>query len=107
MLSVIRVRGVRARAHSRAATRGITIAKQLCAYRGRKQKLSDSEIVDVRRRIERGETKAFVAREFGFSFSRETCTSICAPKTNACRAVRFSPSLSAKASCRGRQARMI
>jgi hypothetical protein len=35
------------------------------------------------------------------------CTSICAPKANACRAVRFSPSPSAKASCRCRQARMI
>ena len=49
---------------------GIAIAKQRGAYRGRKRSLSDSEIADVRRRIERGETKAFVAREYGIS--RET-----------------------------------
>ena len=49
---------------------GIAIAKQRGAYRGRKRSLSDSEIVDVRRRIQRGETKAFVAREYGIS--RET-----------------------------------
>jgi DNA invertase Pin-like site-specific DNA recombinase len=49
---------------------GIAIAKQRGAYRGRKRSLSDSEIADVRRRIQRGETKAFVAREYGIS--RET-----------------------------------
>jgi DNA invertase Pin-like site-specific DNA recombinase len=49
---------------------GIAIAKQRGAYRGRKRSLSDSEIADVRRRIERGETKAFVAREY--DISRET-----------------------------------
>jgi DNA invertase Pin-like site-specific DNA recombinase len=49
---------------------GIAIAKQRGAYRGRKRSLSDSEIVDVRRRIQGGETKAFVAREYGIS--RET-----------------------------------
>jgi len=49
---------------------GIAIAKQRGAYRGRKRSLSDMEIADVRRRIERGETKAFVAREYGIS--RET-----------------------------------
>jgi DNA-binding phage protein len=32
--------------------------------------LSDSEVADVRRRVQRGETKAFVAREYGIS--RET-----------------------------------
>ena len=49
---------------------GIAVAKQRGAYRGRKRSLSDMEIADVRRRIERGETKAFVAREYGIS--RET-----------------------------------
>jgi DNA invertase Pin-like site-specific DNA recombinase len=49
---------------------GIAIAKQRGAYRGRKRSLSDSEIADVRRRIERGETKGFVAREY--DISRET-----------------------------------
>jgi DNA invertase Pin-like site-specific DNA recombinase len=49
---------------------GIAIAKQRGAYRGRKRSLSDSEIADVLRRVQRGETKAFVAREYGIS--RET-----------------------------------
>lgn len=49
---------------------GIAIAKQRGAYRGRKRSLSDSEIADVRHRIQHGETKAFVAREYGIS--RET-----------------------------------
>ena len=49
---------------------GIAIAKQCGAYRGRKRSLSDSEITDARRRVQRGETKAFVAREYGIS--RET-----------------------------------
>lgn len=49
---------------------GIAIAKQRGAYRGRKRSLSDTEISDVRRRVERGEKKAFVAREYGIS--RET-----------------------------------
>ena len=49
---------------------GIAIAKQRGAYRGRKRPLSDSEIADARRRVQRSETKAFVAREYGIS--RET-----------------------------------
>jgi DNA invertase Pin-like site-specific DNA recombinase len=49
---------------------GIAIAKQRGAYRGRKRSLSDSEIADALRRVQRGETKAFVAREYGIS--RET-----------------------------------
>jgi hypothetical protein len=47
-----------------------TSKARAAAYRGRKRSLSDSEIVDVRHRIRRGETKAFVAREYGIS--RET-----------------------------------
>jgi DNA invertase Pin-like site-specific DNA recombinase len=49
---------------------GIALAKQRGVYRGRKRSLSDAEIADVRRRVEGGEKKAGIAREFGIS--RET-----------------------------------
>jgi DNA invertase Pin-like site-specific DNA recombinase len=49
---------------------GIALAKQRGVYRGRKRSLSDKEIAEVRRRIDEGEKKAKIAREYGIS--RET-----------------------------------
>lgn len=49
---------------------GIALAKQRGAYRGRKRSLSDADIGFLRQRIQNGEKKAKVAREFGIS--RET-----------------------------------
>jgi len=49
---------------------GIALAKQRGAYRGRKPALSDAQVADLRRRVEDGERKAQLAREFGIS--RET-----------------------------------
>jgi DNA invertase Pin-like site-specific DNA recombinase len=49
---------------------GIALARQRGAYRGRRRALSDDQVAEVRRRIEAGESKAKVAREFGVS--RET-----------------------------------
>lgn len=49
---------------------GIALAEQHGAYRGRKKSLSDLQIADLRRRIENGNKKAQVARDFGIS--RET-----------------------------------
>jgi DNA invertase Pin-like site-specific DNA recombinase len=49
---------------------GIALAKQRGVYRGRKRSLSDKEIAEVRQRIEAGEKKAKIARDYGIS--RET-----------------------------------
>jgi DNA invertase Pin-like site-specific DNA recombinase len=49
---------------------GIALARQRGAYRGRRRALSDDQVAEMRRRIEAGESKAKVAREFGVS--RET-----------------------------------
>jgi len=49
---------------------GIALAKQRGVYRGRKRSLSDKEIAEVRRRIDAGEKKAKIARDYGIS--RET-----------------------------------
>jgi len=49
---------------------GIALAKQRGVYRGRNRSLSDREIAEVRRRIEAGEKKAQIARDYGIS--RET-----------------------------------
>ena len=49
---------------------GIALAKQRGAYRGRKRSLSDGEILLLKQRIQNGDKKAKVAREFGIS--RET-----------------------------------
>jgi DNA invertase Pin-like site-specific DNA recombinase len=49
---------------------GIALAKQRGAYRGRKPALSDTQVADLRRRVDDGERKAQLAREFGIS--RET-----------------------------------
>jgi len=49
---------------------GITLAKQRGAYRGRKKSLSAAEIADLRRRIDAGDKKAQVARDY--CISRET-----------------------------------
>ncbi|MCF6781379.1 recombinase family protein [Stutzerimonas stutzeri] len=46
---------------------GISLAKQRGVYRGRKKVLSDSQIEDLRRRVEAREPKAALAREFGIS----------------------------------------
>jgi len=48
----------------------IALAKQRGAYRGRKRSLYGKDIAEVRRRIDAGEKKAKVAREYGIS--RET-----------------------------------
>ena len=49
---------------------GIALARQRGAYRGRKKSLSDIEIAELRRRINEGDKKAQLARDFGIS--RET-----------------------------------
>lgn len=49
---------------------GIALAKQRGAYRGRKKALSDIEKMKLLDRIQRGDKKAQVARDFGIS--RET-----------------------------------
>jgi len=46
---------------------GISLAKQRGVYRGRKKVLSDSQIEELRRRVEARELKAALAREFGIS----------------------------------------
>ena len=49
---------------------GIALAKQRGVYRGRKKSLSDMDVIELRRRIDAGDKKAQVARDFGIS--RET-----------------------------------
>ena len=49
---------------------GIALAKQRGVYKGRKPSLSDSEIEEAKRRVDGGEKKAKVARDYGIS--RET-----------------------------------
>jgi len=49
---------------------GIALAKQRGAYRGRKRVLSDQDIALLKKRVESGEKKAQLARDFGIS--RET-----------------------------------
>lgn len=49
---------------------GIELAKKRGAYRGRKRSLNDEKISEMKGRIEGGEQKAKVAREYGIS--RET-----------------------------------
>ncbi len=49
---------------------GIALAKQRGVYRGRKPSLSNSEITEVQRRVDLGDKKAHIARDFGIS--RET-----------------------------------
>jgi DNA invertase Pin-like site-specific DNA recombinase len=49
---------------------GIALAKQRGVYRGRKKRLSATQIQGLRQRVQAGETKARLAREVGIS--RET-----------------------------------
>jgi DNA invertase Pin-like site-specific DNA recombinase len=49
---------------------GIALAKDRGAYRGRKKALTDDQVVELRRRVNAGESKAALARDFGVS--RET-----------------------------------
>jgi DNA invertase Pin-like site-specific DNA recombinase len=49
---------------------GIALAKQRGVYRGRKKSLTDERMVELQRRVQAGEKKARLAREFGIS--RET-----------------------------------
>lgn len=49
---------------------GITLAKKRGAYRGRRKALSPERVVELRQRVDAGEQKAKLAREFGVS--RET-----------------------------------
>ena len=49
---------------------GMALAKQRGTYRGRKRSLSNTDIIKLKSRIEAGEKKAQVARDFGIS--RET-----------------------------------
>jgi DNA invertase Pin-like site-specific DNA recombinase len=49
---------------------GIALARQRGVYRGRKQSLNSEQILELRHRIQSGEKKAQLAREFGIS--RET-----------------------------------
>jgi hypothetical protein len=46
---------------------GIALAKRRGVYRGRKKSLSASEIAEVRRRGDAGESKAQIARDHGIS----------------------------------------
>ena len=49
---------------------GIAVAKQRGAYRGRKRSLSEEQIADLRGRVNAGDKKAQIARDF--KISRET-----------------------------------
>src|SRR5579864_3517438 len=49
---------------------GIALARQKGVYKGRKPTLSDAQVADVRQRVEAGERKAQIARDYGIS--RET-----------------------------------
>ncbi len=49
---------------------GIALAKQRGAYRGRKKSLNSDQIIALKQRINAGDQKALVARDFGIS--RET-----------------------------------
>ena len=49
---------------------GIAVAKQRGAYRGRKRSLSEEQITDLRSRVNAGDKKAQIARDF--KISRET-----------------------------------
>ncbi len=49
---------------------GIALAKQRGAYRGRKKSLSDEEVSNLFKRVNAGEVKSGIARDFGIS--RET-----------------------------------
>jgi len=46
---------------------GIELAKARGVYRGSKMRLSDARVAELRRRSDRGEEKATLAREFGIS----------------------------------------
>jgi DNA invertase Pin-like site-specific DNA recombinase len=46
---------------------GIALAKQRGAYRGRKKALPPDKLAELRRRVDAGEKKARLAREFGIS----------------------------------------
>jgi DNA invertase Pin-like site-specific DNA recombinase len=46
---------------------GIALARQRGAYRGRKKALSDEKVDELRRRVDAGDKKAPLAREFGIS----------------------------------------
>jgi DNA invertase Pin-like site-specific DNA recombinase len=49
---------------------GIEIAKQKGVYKGRKPSLDAVQVEELRRRVEAGDKKAAIARDFGIS--RET-----------------------------------
>ncbi len=49
---------------------GIALAKQRGAYKGRKKRLTDNQIISLKKRVESGEKKAQIARDLGIS--RET-----------------------------------
>jgi DNA invertase Pin-like site-specific DNA recombinase len=49
---------------------GIAIAKQKGVYRGRKKALSDDDVIEINRRVQAGDKKAQIARDF--HISRET-----------------------------------
>lgn len=49
---------------------GIAIAKQKGLYKGRKRKLTDAQINEIKARVTQGESKTALAKEFGIS--RET-----------------------------------
>jgi DNA invertase Pin-like site-specific DNA recombinase len=46
---------------------GIAIARMKNVYKGRKKSLSDSKISDIKERIEKGEKKAVIARDYNIS----------------------------------------
>ena len=59
---------------------GIALAKQRGAYRGRKKLLSPEQTAQLRQRVQAGERKAPLAREFGIS--RKPSINTCARKTD-------------------------
>ncbi len=55
---------------------GIALAKQRGAYRGRKKSLSSERIAELRQRVEAGEQKTKLAREFGISRETRHCCKV-------------------------------
>jgi DNA invertase Pin-like site-specific DNA recombinase len=64
---------------------GIALAKDRGAYRGRRKALTDDQVVELRRRVGAGESKAALARSFGasretvYQYLRTSSTSDAAP----------------------------
>ena len=51
-------------------TEGVDLAKKLGVYKGRKPSLSEEQVLELKKKVENGEKKTVLAKEFGIS--RET-----------------------------------